>query len=205
MRPVEALIATALALGCARSVPATSVATDAGPAARPTAEPSAPAGPSALVKVAAFDCQKYEVFPNEAPPKGAIAPAAGIRAWNAGGPHGSSWNVDELRCVARASTPCAEGKVRFTLRVGQHVAAEREVPVAKGAADFEVVLRSAVWERGYDTPAKGDALELPFKTAGFRIQAALDCQAPTKASLRDWSYRFVAADDAFVAGFASGE
>ncbi|HET6281946.1 MAG TPA: hypothetical protein VFH73_13310 [Polyangia bacterium] len=195
----------ALALGCARSVPATPGPADARLAARPAADASAPSGQPALVKIAAFDCEKYEVFPNEAPPKGLIAPGASIRAWKGGGPYGANWNVEELRCVARASTPCVEGKVLFTLRVGQHVVAERETAVSKGAAEFEVVLPSPIWERGYDSPPKAEALKLPFKTAGFRVQVALDCEAPTKASLRDWNYRFVVADEAFVAGFASGE
>jgi hypothetical protein len=37
------------------------------------------------------------------------------------------------------------------------------------------------------------------------VQAALDYEAPTKTSLHDWSYRDVVAEDAFVAGVASGE
>jgi hypothetical protein len=93
--------------------------------------------------------------------------------------------------------------VRFTLRVGQQVATENRVPLIRSAADLEVVMPAALWERSYDAPATGE--NLPFRTAVFRVQAALACEAPERASLRDWSYRFVAADDAFVAGFASGE
>jgi hypothetical protein len=170
------------------------------------AHEAASSEPPPLVKVAAFDCEKYDLLPNETPPKGLIAAGAGIRAWKAGGPSGAGWNVDKLRCAARASTPCTRGKVLFTLRVGANVVAEKEIPVSNGAADLEVVLSPAAWERGYDGPSKSAAaLALPFQTAGFRVQAVLDCESPTRASLRDWSYRFVAADDAFVAGFASGE
>jgi hypothetical protein len=159
----------------------------------------------ALVRIAAFDCEKHEGFPGEAPAHGPIRPGAGIRAWKAGGPQGANWNVMDLRCTARATAACSQGEVRFTLRVGQQVAAERRVPLVQGTADLEVVVPVASWERGYDSPAKDEDSRLPFRTAVFRVQAALACEAPERASLRDWSYRFVAADDAFVAGFASGE
>jgi hypothetical protein len=79
------------------------------------------------------------------------------------------------------------------------------MPVANGAANFESVLAAAVWELGYDSAPKAEALKLPYKTATFRAQAALDCDAPMKASPRDWRYPSVIADDMFVAGFASGE
>ena len=203
MRPAKVFgLAAALVLGCARPVPSTSTPADANVAA----DASAPAGEPALVKVAAFDCEKYDLLPGDKPPKGPIAPGAGIRAWRGGGPYGANWNVEELRCATRASTPCTHGKVLFTLRVGPHIVAEREAPVLNGAADFEVVLPLTAWEHSYDSPPKAAApLKLPYKTVGFRMQAVLDCEAPTKASLRDWNYRFVVADDAFVAGFASGE
>jgi hypothetical protein len=203
MRRADVLLSTVMALGCGRTAPATSPLVDAAPPSIP--EASVPAGPSALVRIEAFDCEKHEVFPNEPPPKGLIAPAVGLRAWKGGGPYGATWNADALRCTARARTSCDRGKVLFTLRVGQYVVAEKEGTISKGVADVEVVLPAAIWERGYDSAPKADALRLPFKTAGFRAQAALDCDAPTKASLRDWNYRFVVADDAFVAGFANGE
>jgi hypothetical protein len=210
MRPVDlALLSVTVVLGCARPAPSRSTTPDAKPPAaeaRPAADGSTAGGPPPLIEIAAFDCEKYDVPPNQTPPKGLIAPRNAIRAWNAGGPQGANWNVDDLRCAVRASTPCTNGKVLFTFRVGQHIVAEREAPVSNGAADLELVLPSAAWERGYDSPAKAAApFKLPFKTAGFRVQAALDCEAPMKASLRDWSYRYVATDDAFVAGFASGE
>jgi hypothetical protein len=207
MPPAKVLLLSAvLALGCRRSVPATSPPADAKPVARYAVNATAPVGPSAMVKIAAFDCEKYDVLPNETPPKGLVAPGAGVRAWKGGGPYGSAWNVEDLRCAARATASCANGKVLFTLRAGQHVLAEKESPLVNGAADFEVVTPAAAWERGYDKPAKTMvALKLPFKTATLRVQAALDCGAPAKASLRDWNYRFVVADDVFVAGFASGE
>jgi len=207
---------SALALGCTRPVPSARPPADAKPAAEakpksdaeanPRADTSPPPGDLPLVKIVAFDCEKYDLLPNETPPKGLIAPGAGIRGWRGGGPFGARWNVEELRCVVRASTPCARGSVSFTFRAGTHVVAERKARVSNGTADVEIVAPSTAWERSYDSPAKAAApLRLPFKTATFRVQALLDCEAPTKASLRDWNYRYVAADDAFVAGFANGE
>jgi hypothetical protein len=173
--------------------------------AGPAGDASALAEPPALVKVAAFDCDKLNVLPGQVPPRGLVPPGTGIRAWKGGGPHGSNWNVEDLRCVARATTSCTRGKVLFTLRAGQQVLAEKEETVSDGAADFEAVTPAAAWERGHDSPARAKMLKVPFKTVAFRVQAVLVCEAPTKASLNDWNYRFVAADDAFVAGFASGE
>jgi hypothetical protein len=158
-----------------------------------------------FVKVAAFDCAKYEVFPGERPPKGLIASQAGIRAWHGGGPNGANWNVQDLRCAVRATTTCTQGNAMLTLRVGQQTVAERVVVVADGAADFEVVLPEAAWERGYDNPAKMAALKLPFKTAAFRAQVAVECGAPVEVKPHAWRFSSVASDDMFVAGFASGE
>lgn len=208
MLRAKVLLLSAVALACARPAPSTCPPGEAKPVAeaKPKADASSPPGDLPLVKIVAFDCEKYDVLPNEAPPKGVIAPGAGIRAWKGGGPFGANWNVEELRCAARASTPCARGSVSFTFRAGTHVVAERDVRVSDGSADVEIVLPSTAWESSYDSPAKAAApLRLPFKTAAFRVQAVLNCEAPTKASLRDWNYRFVAADDVFVAGFANGE
>src|SRR5437667_3659 len=141
MRRAEVfLLSAAVVLGCARSVPSASTPADARPIAdaKPAADASAPSGPPPLIRIAAFDCEKYDLLPNETPPKGLIAPGAGIRAWNGGGPYGANWNVEELRCAVRASTPCTQGKVLFTLRVGPLIVAEREARVSNGAADFEI-------------------------------------------------------------------
>jgi hypothetical protein len=145
------------------------------------------------------------VFPGEAPPKGLIAANAGIRGWHGGGPNGANWNVQDLRCAVRATTTCTQGKVMLTLRVGQQTVAEREAPVAGGAVDFDLVVPEAAWERGYDSPPKPAALKLPFKTAAFRAQVAVNCEAPEKVRPDRWRFSSVAADETFVAGFASGE
>src|SRR4051812_16328471 len=167
MLRAEVLLLSVLALGCTRPVPPTSPPADAKPAAeaKPKADAeanqkidaSSPPGDLPLVKIVAFDCEKYNVFPNEAPPKGVIAPGAGIRAWKGGGPFGANWNVEELRCAARASTPCARGSVSFTFRAAAHVIAERNVRLSDGTADVEIMFPSTAWERSYDNPAKGAA------------------------------------------------
>jgi hypothetical protein len=206
MRPADLVAWAALALGCARPAPATAPAVDARPTARGGPSDAAPApGEPKFVTIESFDCAKHEVFPGEPPPKGLIPAGAGIRAWKAGGPYGANWNVDELRCAVRASTPCTRGKAALTLRVGQQIVAEREVAVTAGAADFETVIPAARWERGYDSAPRTPPFKLPFRTAVFRAQVAIDCQAPTKASLRDWRYPSVVAEETFVAGFAQGE
>jgi hypothetical protein len=204
MRPVEALMTAALALGCARSVPVTPAPADARSAVPPAAGDSARDEPI-FVKVAEFDCAKHDVFPGEPPPKGLIPARTGIRSWNGGGPNGANWNVQDLRCAIRIATTCSQGRIMLTLRVGQQIVAEREAAVSKGAADFEVLLPEATWERGYDSPPTAAALELPFKTAAFRAQAALVCERPVKASPADWRFTSVATEETFVAGFASGE
>jgi hypothetical protein len=167
--------------------------------ATPSAEP-------VFVKIAAFDCAKHDVFPGEPPAKGPIPSRTGIRAWNGGGPNGANWNVQDLRCAIRATTTCTQGKVMLTLRVGQHIVAERESPVSNGAAEFELVLPEAIWERGYDSAPNAVPLkQLPFKTAAFRAQATVDCEAPVKANPGSWRFSSIAVEDSFVAGFASGE
>jgi hypothetical protein len=202
----EALVAAALVVGCARPAPPSrSTVSDARPAVRLTADAAIAPGEPNFVRIAAFDCTKREVFPGEAPPKGPIPVNAGIRSWHGGGPNGANWNVQDLRCFVRATTTCTQGKALLTLRVRQQTVAERDAPVSGGAAEFEVVVPEAAWERGYDTAPKAAALKVPFKTAAFRAQVALDCQAPVKANPGSWRFNSVAAEDAFVAGFASGE
>jgi hypothetical protein len=209
MRPAKALLAAALVFGCAKATPPAPMGPDARPAAiHPTDGTTPPAQAPAepvFVKVGAFECEKYDVFPGEAPPKGLIAPGTGIRAWHGGGPNGANWNVHDLRCTVRATTTCTQGRALLTLRVGQQTVAEREAPLFKGTADFELVVPEAVWEKGYDRPPKPAALKLPFKTAAFRAQVAVDCEAPEKVSPHRWRFPSVAAEDAFLAGFASGE
>jgi hypothetical protein len=93
----------------------------------------------------------------------------------------------------------------LTLRVGQQTVAEREAAIANGAAEFDVVLPEAAWERGYDSPAQAAALRLPFKTAVFRAQVALRCGAPVEVRPHAWRFTSIASEDMFVAGFATGE
>lgn len=217
MRRAEAVLVAALAVGCTRT---TSAAPERGPVgarieqvavvapdARPSGAPdAAPAmGEPVFVKVEAFDCEKFEVFPGEAPSKGPIPAKGGIRAWHGGGPNGANWNVQDLRCTVRATTSCTRGWAMLTLRVGQRTVAERQVAVSKGAAVFDLVVPEAAWEKGYDTPAKAAALKLPFKTAAFRAQVAVACEAPEQIRPDRWRFPSIAAEDMFVAGFASGE
>jgi hypothetical protein len=157
-----------------------------------------------FVKVEAFDCAKHDLFPGDPPPTGPIAPGSGIRSWHAGGPYGSNWNVGELRCTVRASAACSRGKVALTLRVGQRVVGERDVPIQSGFALFELLVPERAWEDGLDAASTGPVGKLPFQTASFRALVVLDCEAPT-ANLREWGYPSVTAEDAFVASFASGE
>src|SRR4051794_33073190 len=96
MLRAKVLVLSALALGCTRSVPSTRLPADATPAAEakpkadaeetpktdaaanpkadagasPKADGSSPSGDPPLVKIVAFDCEKYDVLPNETPPKG---------------------------------------------------------------------------------------------------------------------------------------
>ena len=52
---------------------------------------------------------------------------------------------------------------------------------------------------------KKGPLDLPYRTGVFRAVAAVDCSAPTQANLKISGYKDVTDEDAFVAGFASGE
>jgi hypothetical protein len=190
-----------LGLGCSRVTAATAPTRtqDGSPAkARAATAPK-------LVSIAAFDCEKPLAFPDPNAKKGPIAPGAGIRGWRAGGPQGANWNVYDLRCVIRASTTCTKGKASLVLRVGQRVVAERETKLSGSPVDFDLVVEEKAWERGMDETGKGPLRGQPFKTATFRAAVAVDCQAPTKISLRDSNYADVVGEDTFTAGFASGE
>ena len=214
MRRADVLL-TVLALGCTRTAPSLSPPLDAraaepspdAPKAATVPGPDAAGAPSdpVFIHVTVFDCMKHNVFPGEAPPTGPIPANASIRSWNGGGPNGANWNVQDLRCFVRAVTPCTRGKVILTLRVGHYTVAERVVAPSKGSADFELIVPEAAWERGYDSSPKAAPLKLPFKTAAFRAQVALVCEAPTKVQPADWRFTSAAAEDVFVAGFASGE
>jgi hypothetical protein len=118
---------------------------------------------------------------------------------------GANWNVYDLRCVIGASTTCTKGKASLVLRVGQRVVAERQATRAGSAVQFVINVDETVWRKGMDETGKGPLRGQPFKTATFRAAVAIDCQAPTKASLRDSNYGDVIAEDSFTAGFASGE
>jgi hypothetical protein len=93
----------------------------------------------------------------------------------------------------------------LTLRVGQQTVAERQATMSKGAALFDLVVPEAAWEKGYDASPKAAALKLPFKTAVFRAQVAVACAAPEQVRPDRWRFPSIAAEDMFVAGFASGE
>jgi hypothetical protein len=162
------------------------------------------ASAASLVRVRDFDCEKPLAFPDPNAKKGPIALGAGIRGWRGGGPMGANWNVYDLRCVVRAETSCTKGKASLILRVGQRVVAERDATLA-GAVEFDISVDEKTWQRGMDEPGKGPLRGQPFKTAAFRATVAVDCQAPTKASLRNSNYGDVIAEDSFTAGFASGE
>jgi hypothetical protein len=73
------------------------------------------------------------------------------------------------------------------------------------AVEFDLNVDEKRWEKGMDETGKGPLRRQPFTTATFRAAVAIDCQAPTKASIRDSNYGDVIADDSFTAGFASGE
>jgi hypothetical protein len=196
-------LGAALLVGCRR--PGTSPA-DAGltPRASDSGVRVSPEEP-VLVKIEAFDCARHDEFPGEPPASGPISAGAGIRAWRGGGPYGSNWNVDQLRCVVRATAPCTQGRMILVLRVGQRTVAEREAALSRGATRFEVVVPAVEWERGYDSPPGAPALALPFRTAAFRAQVVLECEAPTRAGPRDSRYPTITTEETFVAGFASGE
>ena len=118
---------------------------------------------------------------------------------------GANWNAYDLRCVIRADTTCAKGKASLILRVGQRVVAEREATLTGGAVEFDLSVDEKAWQKGMDETGKGPLRRQPFKTATFRAAVAIDCQAPTKASIRDSNYSDVIAEDSFTSGFASGE
>jgi len=90
------------------------------------------------------------------------------------------------------------------LRVGQRVVAERKATLAGGAVEFDLTIDEK-WEKGMDQTGKGPLRDQLYRTATFRAAVAIDCQAPTRASLRDSKYNEVVAEDSFTSGFASGE
>jgi hypothetical protein len=93
----------------------------------------------------------------------------------------------------------------LTLRVGQQTVAERQATMSKGAALFDLVVPEAAWEKGYDASPKAAAIKLPFKTAAFRAQVTVACAAPEQVRPDRWRFPSIAAEDMFVAGFASGD
>jgi len=212
MRPVEALVFLALVSSCVRSqksTPRDRIPDGATPAG--THGDSAPSSASdtkviTFVNISAFDCAKVEQFPGVPAIKGLVPPGAGIRGWDGGGPHGANWNATDLRCTIRATSPCTKGQVGIALRVGRAVIAERQAAfAAAGNIDAEIVVPFESWKRHLDEKPRSVATSLPVRTAVFRALVVVDCAAPTKASLAEWRYTSVAAEDSFVAGFAWGE
>jgi hypothetical protein len=202
-RAADVAAALLLSLACSRVTAAPAATPSQGGAAgsaRGTANST-----ERLVRVTNFDCEKPRAFPEPSAQKGPIAPGTGIRGWRGGGPMGANWNVYDLRCLIRAETTCTKGKASLVLRVGQRVVAEREATLTGGAIEFDLNVDEKLWHRGTDETGKGPLRRQPFKTATFRAAVAVDCQAPTKASLRDSNYSDVMAEDSFTAGFASGE
>jgi hypothetical protein len=202
-RPADVVGAVLLLVGCSQGIAAPlSGRSQVGGA---SGSHDAVAGGPRLVRITDFDCEKPLAFPDPNARKGPIVPGAGIRGWRGGGPMGANWNVYDLRCVIRANTTCTKGKASLILRVGQHVVAERDAELSGATLEFDLTVEEKVWERGIDETGKGALRRQPFKTANFRAAVAVDCQAPTKASLRDSNYSDVVAEDGFTSGFASGE
>jgi hypothetical protein len=199
----EVAAAVSLLLACSRvtAAPATARPQDGGT----SAAHRAPASVGSLVRVTNFDCEKPLAFPDPDAKEEVIPPGAGIRGWRGGGPMGANWNVYDLRCAIGATTTCTKGKASLVLRVGQRVVAERIATLAGTALKFDIHVDENAWQRGMDETGKGPFRGQPFRTATFRVAVAIDCQAPTRASLRDSNYGDVIAEDTFTAGFASGE
>jgi len=205
MRRASALVALVLACGCPRATTVRPTVDARQEAPTPLHAQATTSSEPVLVKIGSFDCAKYDVFPGEPPQKGIIRQEDGIRAWHGGGPNGANWNVEDLRCFIRATTPCAEGKVVFAVRVGQQDVAEREVAVSGGVAESEFVLPRATWEKGVDKSLAKAVPAPPYETATFRGEASIHCKAPMKADPKSSRFTSVVAEDLFVAGFASGE
>jgi len=200
MRRASLLILLAACSTSRAAVPAP----DAGRAVPAQTAARADAGEQRLVRVSAFDCEKKEEFPGQPAQKGPVTPANGIRSWHGGGPGGANWNVGDLRCVVRVETSCERGRVDVILRVGKATVAEKKVDAAR-TVDVEIPLAQKSWRQNLDDVKKKSSLDLPYRTAVFRALAAVDCAAPTQASLKVSGYRDVTDEEAFVAGFASGE
>jgi len=98
-----------------------------------------------------------------------------------------------------------EGEGVPHLARGQRVVAERTVTLAGGAVEFDLTVDDKRWAKGMDETGRGPLRGLPFRTATFRAAVAIDCQGPTKESIRDSNYGDVVAEDSFTSGFASGE
>jgi hypothetical protein len=162
-------------------------------------------GEQKLIRVAGFDCEKREAFPGLPAQNGLVARANGIRSWHGGGPGGANWNVEDLRCVVRVSTSCERGRLEVVLRVGKAIVAQRQVEIRGTSIDVEIPLSMKSWKPHVDEPIKKVTADLPYKIAAFRAFVAMDCTAPSQMNLKNSSYRDVTDDDAFVAGFASGE
>jgi hypothetical protein len=199
-------------VSCALRTPPPSVTGAASPVAsapRDFARDGARRSPSdarnqRLIHIASFDCEKHETFPGRPAQRGDVTPANGIRYWHGGGPGGSNWNVEDLRCSVRATTSCTRGRVDVILRVGKAIVAERPVDLTGGQVDVEMSLAQKVWRGQVDERSEILADTL-FQTAAFRSFVALTCTSPFEATYRDSRYLDVTDDDSFVAGFASGE
>ena len=209
--PIAALLVVAIG-ACSRPSPpivgGTDAASDkvAASADRPVAAaPPADAARSRLLRITSFDCEKHPPLPGQPESHGLVKPELGIRGWRGGGPDGSNWNVDDLRCAASIATTCQNGKVFVTARMGRGVILEREIAL-NGAASIETefVVPDTTWRRHLDDPSRRGR-KWPFKTAIFRLLAEVTCKGPVEATAGEWRFAELSADDSFVAGFASGE
>jgi len=155
-----------------------------------------------MIEVEAFDCERQQSFPGVPPQSGLVAPGAGIRGWQGGGPEGANWNVDDLRCTIRVKTTCTRGDVDIALRVGRAKVAEKKAAIGGPHVDVEIVVPLKKWKGNFDDqkPARRR-----FDTAVFRAFAILSCMAPFDANWKDSDYTDVTDEDMFVAGFAYGE
>lgn len=140
----------------------------------------------------ALGIDRFDCFKGDEP--------AGLATWGGGGPSGSAWNVDDLRCEAAVRAPCTTGTVDVELRVGKGLVARRTLPLAGGTATVTLPVRRADWRKNLD-----DGKVASYRTAVFRVTATMSCQAPTEIAPGLGPRGEYAVDRVFVAGFADGE
>lgn len=158
---------------------------EAGPAVVP------PSG-GAAESTAALGIDRFDCWKGEEP--------AGLSTWGGGGPSGSAWNVDDLRCEAVVRAPCTKGTVDVELRIGKGLVARRTLPLAGGPTTVAVPVGRADWRKNLD-----DGKAAPYRTAVFRVTATMRCQAPAEIAPGLGPRGEYAVDRLFVAGFADGE